>query len=126
MKARVTLIVGQFNKFLQYSHDDYFKVLLTDSKNIPFKYLSNKDEKETLKELWEEYLDIYFEWANISLIDFRKYMINECEAIYCCKLFHMHGGIKKGRFVSHNEENLGLGNYYEELLAKRIRTGFTN
>lgn len=125
MKTRVTLIVGQFNRFLQYSHDDYFKVLLSDSNDIPSKYLSTKNERETLKELWEEYLEIYFDWANINLIDFRKYMIDECEAIYCCKLFHIFGANHKGKFVSHNS-SIKLEPYYEELLAKRIRSGIIN
>jgi|DEB0MinimDraft_10_1074344.scaffolds.fasta_scaffold238832_2 hypothetical protein len=125
MKTRLTLIVGQYNKFLSYSDDNYFKVLLDGSQDLPKRYLSTKNEKETLKELWEEYLEIYFDWANINLIDFRKYMINECEAIYCCKLFHIFGATKKGKFVSHNS-NIRLDPYHEELLAKRVRPGFTN
>lgn len=125
MKTRLSLIVAQFNKNVNFSDDNYFKFLVTDGFNIPFKYLSTKNEKETLKELFEEYLDLYFEWTKIQLLDFRKHMVNECEAIYGLRLFNMQGLEKKGRFISQNY-HVKLEPYYEELLARRVRPGIIN
>ena len=125
MKTKISLVVAQYNRGVHFSDDNYFRFLVDDASNIPGKYLSTKNEKETLKELFEEHLDLYFDWANIQLLDFRKHMINECEVVYCCKFFNIHGANKKGRFVT-PKSNINLEPYYEELFARRVRPGFIN
>lgn len=121
MKTRLSLIVAQFNKHQAYDSDEYFKFLVDNSSNIPGVYLSTKDEKETLKELFEKFLNISYDWAEIKLLDFRKHMATECEVVYYCKLFNILNANKTGKFVSQNS-NLPLDEYYEQLLAKRVRS----
>lgn len=120
MKTKLSLIVAQYNKQLNFSDDNFFKFLVDDGYNIPGIYLSAKNEKETLKELFETYLHIQFDWANVFLLDFRKHMLTECEVIYCCKLFNILGAEKKGKFISHNHK-INLDPYYEDLLGKKVR-----
>jgi hypothetical protein len=122
MKTKISLIVAQYNKQLSPDNDNFFRFLVDDSKNIPGEYLSTKNEKETLQNLFDNHLNIYFDWATVSLLDFRKHLLNECEVVYCCKLFDIMGAEKRGKFVSQNS-NIDLDPYYERLLSQRVRPG---
>ena len=125
MKLRITLIVAQQNPHVSIQSDDFLKILVDNNMNLPSVFMSTKDEKQTLQELYEQYMHVSFDWATINLLDFRRKSTNECEVIYGCKMLNIIGAENhsKGKFVSQNC-NIGLGTYYEELLSRRIRPGF--
>jgi len=121
MRTKISLLVSMFRKDAPIDSDHFFKFLVDDKNKIPSIYISTKDEKETLTELFEKHLTIYFDWATIKLIDFRKSGPTECEAIYSCKLFDIMGVEKNGKFVSQNSD-IKLDKYYEQILSERIRS----
>jgi hypothetical protein len=79
MKTKISLVVAQYNRGVHFSDDNYFSFLVDDASNIPGKYLSTKNEKETLKELFEEHLDIYFDWLHpLAIFDDAGGLDNFC------------------------------------------------
>jgi hypothetical protein len=123
MLVRLTTIICQNDHTKPVDSDDYFKILLDMDHNLPSCLISTKDEKQTLKSLYEEYLNVPFDWLNISLLDFRKKTFNECEVIYGCKMPPIMNAAKKGKFISQNS-NIYLDNFYERLISSRSRPGF--
>lgn len=123
MKVRMTIIVGQHDRTKRFDDDDFFKFLVTDSYCLPSCYISTKDEKETLKELHEKYLNVFFDWVNVNLIAFRKIRVDECEVIYSYSIPPMLNAEKSGKFISQNQK-IDLDKFYGEILSTRSRPGF--
>ena len=120
MKTRLTLLVAVQNIQANIESEDFFRFLVTDSNSLPYKHLSAKKEDETLKELFNEYVNVYFDWANFELEDFRKIFVDECEVVYSCKLPPMFGIEKNGKFVSH-KDNIDLEDFYGRILSRKFR-----
>ncbi len=120
MKVRLTLIAAVQNIQKNFDNEDFFKFLVTDNQFLPFRYISTKKEDETLKDLFEEYLNVHFDWATFNLEDFRKLLVDECEVVYSCKLPPMFGIEKKGKFVSH-KDNIDLEDFYGRILSRKFR-----
>ena len=120
MKVVLTLIVIQQNRNVQYSHDDFFKFLLTDDDRFPCKYISTKDIEETAKELFSEYVNVYFDWTTLELMDFRKLDTTTCEIVYSIKLPNLLGIEKRGKFVSHNHK-ANIESFYGRILSRKFR-----
>lgn len=120
MKVRLTLLAVVQNVNKSFDNEDFFKFLVTDNYSLPYKHISTKKEQETLKELFNEYINIYFDWTNFELMDFRKLFVDECEVVYSCKLPPMIGMEKRGKFVSH-KDNIDLDNFYGRILSRKFR-----
>ena len=48
MKVKLTFIVVQSLKHINFSSPRHFQILFDDDKQIPYRYMSTKDEHETL------------------------------------------------------------------------------
>lgn len=123
MKVKLTLILSQQNINLDFENTEYFKFFVTDNKKLPSKYISTKNEIETLKEIFSEYFNIYFDWANINLVNFRKFSLDTCEAVYACKIKSTIIGLNKsGKFISmHDVQSLNIEDFYGEILQREFR-----
>ena len=123
MKVKLTLILSQQDINLDFENDNYFKFFVTDDGSFPSKYISSKDEMETLKELFNQHFNIYFDWATINLADFRKFSTDTCEALYVCKIKTKMLGINKnGKFVSiRHAEKLQIEEFYGRILQREFR-----
>jgi hypothetical protein len=120
MKVALTLIVVQQNPNVQYSHDDFFKFLLTEDGQFPSKYISTKDITDTARDLFSEYVSVYFDWTSIELMDFRKVNTTDCEVVYAIKLPNLLGIEKRGKFVSHNNKP-NFESFYGRILSRKFR-----
>ena len=60
MKVKLTFIVVQSLKHLNFSSPRYFQILFNDNKQIPYRYMSTKSEEETLREIAEKHIHIDF------------------------------------------------------------------
>jgi hypothetical protein len=120
MKTRLTLIIINQDITKPFDSDDYFKFFLTKDLMFPSQYISTKDEKAVQKELFEKYIAIPYEWANLDLCDFRKRTVDECEVVYSCKINNILDVEKNGRFVSLNEK-ISIDDFYGRILSTRFR-----
>lgn len=120
MKVKITLLIIRQDIKLPFEHDKFFEFLVDDNLEFPSTYISTKDEVATLKELFENHLNICFEWCHFEISDFRKSDINECEIIYSIKLPSMLNIEKRGKFISHNNK-LELDKFYEKILSRKRR-----
>lgn len=120
MKVKVTLIIIKQDIKCQFEHDDFFTFLINENNSIPSCYISTKDEVETIKNLFECYTKVCFEWCNIELCDFRKVKLDECEVVYSIKLPLINNIEKLGKFISHNKYKTE-DKFYERILARKRR-----
>lgn len=120
MKVKLTLLAIRQDIKVPFEHDNFFEFLVNENSEFPNCYISTKDEITTLKELFEEYLKICFEWCNFEISDFRKSKIDECEIVYVIKLPSMLNIEKRGKFISHNNK-LELDKFYERILSRKRR-----
>lgn len=119
MKTKITLVIINQDLSKNFDSEDYFKFFLTKDLEFPSKYLSTKDEKATLKELFEAYIKIPYEWMSFELCDFRKPAIDECEVIYSCKIKDILNAEKNGKFVSLNEK-IYIDKFYGRILSRKF------
>jgi len=123
MRVRATLIVGQQDLKASWQSDDYFKYFLTEDSRFPSAIISTKSETDTLKDLFEKYFNVYFDWANISLSDFRVISINDCEVLYSCKIGPMLGVEKNGEFISINKKDASqIEEFYGRTIQRLYRS----
>lgn len=123
MKTRVSLIVANQDRNADMMSDRFFSVYVDDNDEIPIKYISSKDEEETLKELWEEHFDVAYEWAYIELADFWKPEPDTCEAIYVCMTPAIRGMNKGGSFCGQNS-GVRFNERHERIIAFKLRPGY--
>ena len=69
MKVKITFIVLKKDNNISPASDQHLKVYLDDDYLFPFKYISTKNEYETLKEISEHYLNVDFGWMKKELHD---------------------------------------------------------
>jgi hypothetical protein len=123
MKVKLTLVLLQFNKHVNYLSENYLKVYFDDDYNLPSQLVSTKDEKETLKELCLKHFEIDFGWLEKNIYDFRIVNNNgdiTAEAVYIIHVPEIVGAIKNGSLLSFskiNEKQIKLDPFYERAIT---------
>lgn len=106
-------------KHLRQSHQDYYKILLTNEKQIirePVKFMGSLEDQ--LEELYNKYISVAFSWPIKSLSDCRK-IGNEIEITYSVKMPMIDGCVKNGKLVNINEFFLlSKGEYYDGIISR--------
>jgi len=125
MKIKITLIVSKTQKRVSFSHPQFFQIYLTDDNQFPCGYMTTKDEKQTLSDLFSKHFHIDFDWMVIELSGFRKVGDGEVEVTYISYMSEILGANKSGDFFSSADiksQNIEIDSYYEKLLSERTRT----
>lgn len=125
MKIKTTLLIAQISKNKHVLDDEYFKIYLLN-KSFPSRFITTKNETETLKELYEPCLNIDFAWLKMDIGDFRICTNNNNERIgevvYITYIPEILGCIKTGGFFSEKqikEENIQIEDFYERIFARK-------
>lgn len=117
-KIKLSLIILFADQSCLQTDVNYYKILL-DSKNIISKEINvfTPSLETSLKELFEEYVKIDFEWPIKYLGDCRK--INDTiEITYICKMPFLKDCIKNGSVINIQEfNNLYTEEYYGKILS---------
>ena len=122
MKVRITFIVLKKDNNISPASDQHLKVYLDDDYLFPFKYISTKNEYETLKEISEHYLSVDFDWMKKDLFSFEVLNNEECEVIYIACIPQIGDSEKTGSFYTLPElSDIGieLKKNYERAIFKR-------
>ena len=128
MKVKITFIVLKKDNITRFSNDNYLKVYLDKDYNFPSKYISTKDEYETLKEICNEHLNIEFDWIKKELFSFEVLNHAESEVTYIAVLPEILEAEKNGSFYTLSEiSDIGikLKPNYERAIFQRGRTPVT-
>lgn len=124
MKIKLTFIVAQSVKTVNFIDPRYFKIFFTDEYKIPSGYMSTKNESDTLREISDKYFNTDFDWMHKQIAGFKRINDKECEVVYITYVPEILGSNKSGFFLSSHElekYNIELDSYYEELLSQRSR-----
>lgn len=124
MKVKITFIILKKDNNVGLASDSYLKVYLDDEYLFPSKYISTKNEYETLKEISECYLNIEFDWIKKDLFSFEVLNNEECEVVYVACLPQIYEAEKTGSFYTLPElSDIGikLKPNYERAIFKRGR-----
>jgi hypothetical protein len=131
MKLKITFIVVQCDKRTDISDPNRFRVLLDDNMNFPSKYISTKDEFDTLKELSDKFLRVDFNWLPKEIRGFRKLQKESLELktpvfelVYSSYMPVILGSEKLGYFFTEQElHNAGIEieEFYQDVLSSRSR-----
>tara|TARA_Y100000004_G_C8842356_1_gene381075 strand:+ start:364 stop:750 length:387 start_codon:yes stop_codon:yes gene_type:complete len=120
MKNKITLLVLERDVGFDFNSDDFCKVLVVDDQNnFPNKYICKKNVEDTLADLVNQYLNVTYEWMNISLEAFRRNSVNECEAVYCAVVPKIIDCNKDTAFFKPTNNLQGIENFYGEIIARR-------
>lgn len=125
MKVKTTLLIAQVSKNRHVLDDEYFKIYMRNGL-FPSRFITTKDEKETLKEMYVQCLNIDFNWLKIDLGDFRVHT-NEnderiAEVVYITYIPEILGCVKSGNFLSEKqitEENIHIEEFYERIFERK-------
>jgi len=131
MKLKITFIVVQCDKRTNISDPNRFRVLLDDNMNFPSKYISTKDEFDTLKELSDKFLRVDFNWLPKEIRGFRKLQKESLELktpvfelVYSSYMPVILGSERSGYFFTEQEiDNAGIEieEFYQEVLSSKSR-----
>lgn len=127
MKIKITLLLAQIDKKRSIADEGYFKIYLNNQNEFPSKLLYSKDEKETLKQISDNYFNIDFEWLKINIADFRVLDINGeriGEVVYITYVPEILGIIKSGKLVSESylkEQNINIEDFYGQIFTKKAK-----
>lgn len=97
---------------------DFFKLLI-DNKNVLQKEMTvfHSSIKDCLTQLYNEYLNIEYEWARKELVNCRK-KDGAVEITYVCKMPYIDECNKKGNIININEFMSTItDNYYVEIIT---------
>ncbi len=125
MKVKITFIILKIDKNVSITSDSHLKVYLDDDYEFPSKYISTKNEYETLKELWDCYLSVDFNWIKKDLFSFEVLNNQECEVLYIACLPQINEAERSGSFYTLPElSDIGieLRPNYERAIFKRGRS----
>lgn len=123
MRIRATLIVAQQDLKSSWQSDDYFRFFLTEDDRFPSSLISTKSENDTVKGLFEKYFNVYFDWANVQLSDFRRISIEDCEVLYSCKIPAMLGVEKSGKFIPiSKKDEIDIEEFYGRTIQRLFRS----
>ena len=125
MKNRITLLVLERNIHIDFNSDNFCKLLVVDNENNPpSKYICKKNVEDTLIDLVNEYLNVTYEWLNITIEGFRKNSTNECEAVYCAVIPEIFESSKATAFFTSTNKLQGIEDFYGQIISKkRVYTG---
>lgn len=131
MKVRITLLLAQCDTKKSVKDENFFKIFLTKDNSFPCRFISSKNEKETLKELFETYFKVDYEWAKKELADFRVVKDNDgnaiAEVVYISYIPEVLGILKSGKLVTENEiieSEIELDDFYVQIFTRRGRSIF--
>jgi len=122
MKVKITFIILKKDNNISVANDSHLKVYLSDEYLFPSKYISTKNEYDTLKEISEHHLNIDFDWIKKDLFSFEVLNNQECEVIYLARLPQINEAEKTGSFYTLSElSDIGieLKSNYERAIFKR-------
>jgi hypothetical protein len=122
MKVKITFIILKKDNNISVTNDSHLKVYLSDEYLFPSKYISTKNEYDTLKEISEHHLNIDFDWIKKDLFSFEVLNNQECEVIYLACLPQINEAEKTGSFYTLSElSDIGieLKSNYERAIFKR-------
>ena len=122
MKVKITFIILKKDNNISVTNDSHLKVYLDDEHLFPSKYISTKNEYDTLKEISEHHLNIDFDWIKKDLFSFEVLNNQECEVIYLACLPEINEAEKTGSFYTLSElSDIGieLKSNYERAIFKR-------
>lgn len=131
MKIKITLLIAQCDNKRSIHDENFFKIFFTKKNTFPYKYISSKNEKETLKEVCESCLRLDFEWMKKELADFR--IIGDsggnlmAEVVYISYIPEILGILKSGKFLTETEiieSKIEVDEFYAEIFSRRGRSIF--
>ena len=128
MKVKITFIILKKDNNISVTNDSHLKVYLSDEYLFPSKYISTKNEYETLRQISDRHLSIDFKWIKKDLFSFEVLNYQECEVIYLACLPQINEAEKTGSFYSLTElSDIGikLRPNYERAIFKRGRSAIT-
>ena len=100
MKVRITFIVLKKDNNISPLREEHLKVYLDDDNSFPFRYISTKNERQTLKEISEKHLNLDFEWIKKELFSFEVLNNEECEVVYLACIPQVNEVEKIGSFYT--------------------------
>tara|TARA_Y100000004_G_C8923938_1_gene416724 strand:+ start:21 stop:404 length:384 start_codon:yes stop_codon:yes gene_type:complete len=100
MKVKITYIILKKDNAVSITNSNHLKVYLNDENNFPSRYISTKNEIETLKQISDEHLYIEFDWIKKELFSFEVLNNQESEVIYLAHLPHITEAEKNGSFYT--------------------------
>ena len=122
MKVKITFIILKKDNNVSVTSDSHLKVYLDDDYEFPSRYISTKNQYETLKEIHKDYLNVDFDWIKKDLFSFEVLNNQECEVIYLACLPQINEAEKTGSFYTLSElSDIGieLKSNYERAIFKR-------
>lgn len=125
MKVKITYIILKKDNNVNVTSSNYLKVYLDDYNNFPSRYISTKNELETLKQISDDYLYVDFDWIKKELFSFEVLNNQECEVLYVAMLPQINEAEKTGSFYTLPElSDIGieLRTNYERAIFKRGRS----
>ena len=125
MKVKITFIILKKDNNVNFSSDNHLKVYLNDDNAFPCRYISTKNEYETLKEISNHHLNVDFDWIKKDLFSFEVLNNQECEVTYLACLPEILEAEKIGSFYTLSElSDIGieLKQNHERAIFKRGRS----
>ena len=123
MNTNISLIIILEDKKYAQNEPEYIKVLLDTTNQIPKLSLTNnfKDIKDCLRQLYDTFMRIDYEWPDKELIDCR---INndELEIIYKIYMPYISDSVKSGNLINITDIPSTISdNYYVECITGNFR-----
>jgi len=125
MKVKITYIIIKKDNTRSVTSANYLKVYLDDDNNFPSRYISTKNELETLKQISDHHLYVDFNWIKKDLFSFEVLNNQECEVVYVACLPQITDAEKNGSFYTLPElSDMGieLKQNYERAIFQRGRS----
>ena len=125
MKVKITFIILSKDNNINDANESHLKVYLNNDNDIPHRYISTKNEYETLKEISDQHLNVDFDWIKKDLFSFEVLNNQECEVIYLACLPQISEAEKTGSFYTLSELfdiGIQLKPNYERAIFKRGRS----
>lgn len=125
MKVKITFIILKKDNNISVTSDAHLKVYLDDDYKLPCRYITTKNELETLKEISDQHLTIEFDWIKKDLFSFEVLDNQECEVVYVSCLPQINEAEKTGSFYTLTELSdieIKLRPNYERAIFRRARS----
>jgi len=125
MKVKITFIVLKKDNNISPLREEHLKVYLDDDNSFPCRYVSTKNERQTLKEISDKHLSVDFEWIKKELFSFEVLNNEECEVIYLACIPQVNEVEKIGSFYTLpqlSDIGIELSTNYEKAIFKRGRS----
>lgn len=118
---KISIVITFADTNFPQTHFNYYRVLVDKDGNIPSikPSILNKSIEEDLRDLYNQYIKIDFEWPVKFLANCRK-INNTIEMTYICQLPLIRDCYKNGRIINVNEY---LANEVDQYYAQIISAG---